>query len=62
MYPSSLIITPDPSAVAVDWLREKIELTEYSTLIPTIEGKTFWATFLAINSQWSKVSVINRGM
>ena len=39
-----LIITPEPSAVAVDVDLENIVLTEYSTLIPTIEGSTFCAT------------------
>ena len=43
------MITPDPSALAVDWLRENIELTEYSTFIPTIEGNTFWATYTPVS-------------
>ena len=34
-------MTPEPSAVAVDGFLENSEFTEYSTLIPTIEGKTF---------------------
>ena len=44
IYPSLLIITPEPSAVDVEAFLEKIELTEYSIWIPTIDGKTFCAT------------------
>jgi len=49
MYPSSLIIIPEPFAVAVVEERLKIELTEYSTLIATIDGCTFFATPTAVS-------------
>ena len=44
IYPSSLIIIPEPLAVAVLGVLLKIEFTEYSTVIATIEGCTFLAT------------------
>ena len=48
IYPSSLRIIPDPSAVA-DCEPLNIEFTLYCTLIPTIDGKTFVATFVAVS-------------
>mgnify|MGYP001859304444 CR=1 FL=1 len=49
IYPSSLIITPEPSAVAVEELRENIELIEYSTFIPTIDGNTFFFFYTPVS-------------
>ena len=51
MYPSSLIIIPEPvaSAFAVCCLEEnkdKPELTVYSTEIPTIEGNILFAAYI----------------
>ena len=57
IYPSELIITPDPWALAVKELLLKIELTEYSTLIPTIDGLTFWATAIDV-SEYSVREII----
>ena len=59
MYPSSLIIIPEPFAVAVVEERLKIELTEYSTLIATIDGCTFFATPTAVSEYpWSEISCV----
>lgn len=43
------MITPEPSAFAVEVPLLKIELTEYSTLIPTIDGFTWDATETAVS-------------
>ena len=57
IYPSSLIITPEPFAVAVPGFLLKIELTEYSTVIATIEGWTFFATPTAVSEYpWSEIN------
>ena len=40
---------PEPLAEDVLWVLLKIELTEYSTLIATIEGCTFFATPVAVS-------------
>ena len=39
---------PEPEAVAVEDDIPKIEVTEYSICIPTIEGRTFLATSIAV--------------
>ena len=40
---------PEPLAVALEEVGLNIEFTEYSTVIATIEGCTFWATPTAVS-------------
>ena len=47
IYPSELTIIPDPDACEVE-LPPNSEFTLYSTVIPTIEGNTLFATDIEV--------------